>query len=118
MLKQLRWPNLHSDGVQRMLSAHQPSKAIRLIALPRARLVQLRRLLAACRRCAMASPGQSAWNWSLFSRDVIAMSTGIALSHGMFDGTLCLACATRLCGAADRRAGIRHLPTIFVRPVL
>ena len=32
---------------------------------------------------------------SLFSRDVIAMATVVALSHNVFDAVLCLGVATR-----------------------
>ncbi|MFT2622114.1 dihydroxy-acid dehydratase, partial [Escherichia coli] len=40
--------------------------------------------------CDGVTQGQAGMELSLFSRDVIAMATGIALSHGMFDGVLCL----------------------------
>ena len=44
---------------------------------------------AACRRCAMASPrARPGMELSLFSRDVIALATAVALSHDMFDGAL------------------------------
>ena len=53
------------------------------------------------RRDARAIPGMEL---SLFSRDTIALSTAIALSHGMFEGT---AIAGHLrqdrAGAVDRR---------------
>jgi len=34
---------------------------------------------------------------SLFSRDVIAMATAIALTHDAFDGPCASGCATRSC---------------------
>ena len=40
--------------------------------------------------CDGVTQGQAGMELSLFSRDVIAMSTVIALSHNVFDGVLCL----------------------------
>ena len=40
--------------------------------------------------CDGVTQGQPGMELSLFSRDVIAMSTGVALAHGMFDAALCL----------------------------
>jgi phosphogluconate dehydratase len=52
---------------------------------------------------------------SLFSRDVIAMSTGVALAHGMFDGTLCLGVCDKIVpGLLIGALSFGHLPTIFV----
>ena len=52
---------------------------------------------------------------SLFSRDVIAMSTGIALSHGMFDAALCLGVCDKIVpGLLIGALAFGHLPTIFV----
>jgi phosphogluconate dehydratase len=52
---------------------------------------------------------------SLFSRDVIAMSTGIALSHGMFDATLCLGVCDKIVpGLLMGSLAFGHLPTVFV----
>ena len=45
---------------------------------------------------------------SLFSRDVIAMSTAVALSHDMFDAALMLGVCDKIVpGPADRRAALR-----------
>jgi phosphogluconate dehydratase len=52
---------------------------------------------------------------SLFSRDVIAMSTGVALAHGMFDGALCLGVCDKIVpGLLIGALAFGHLPTIFV----
>lgn len=40
--------------------------------------------------CDGVTQGQAGMELSLFSRDVIAMSTAVALSHNMFDGAICL----------------------------
>ncbi len=52
---------------------------------------------------------------SLFSRDVIAMSTAIALSHDMFDAALCLGvCDKIIPGLLIGALSFGHLPTVFV----
>ena len=40
--------------------------------------------------CDGVTQGQSGMELSLLSRDIIAMSTAVALSHNMFDATICL----------------------------
>ena len=45
--------------------------------------------------CDGVTQGNPGMELSLFSRDAIAMSTAIALSHDVFDCALCWACATR-----------------------
>ena len=66
--------------------------------------------------CDGITQGRDGMQLSLFSRDVIAMATAIALSHDMFDGALH---ARRVrqdrAGAADRRAGVRP-PADGLRP--
>ncbi len=65
--------------------------------------------------CDGVTQGQSGMELSLFSRDVIAMSTGIALSHGMFDGALCLGVCDKIVpGLVMGALAFGHLPTIFV----
>jgi len=52
---------------------------------------------------------------SLFSRDVIAMSTAIALSHAMFDGALCLGVCDKIVpGLLIGALSFGHLPVVFV----
>src|SRR5690606_35177902 len=52
---------------------------------------------------------------SLFSRDVIAMSTAIALSHDMFDGAMCLGvCAKIVPGLFIGALSFGQLPVIFI----
>jgi phosphogluconate dehydratase len=52
---------------------------------------------------------------SLFSRDVIAMSTAIALSHEMFDAALLLGVCDKIVpGLLIGALSYGHLPTIFV----
>jgi phosphogluconate dehydratase len=52
---------------------------------------------------------------SLFSRDVIAQATAIALSHDAFDATLCLGICDKIVpGLLIGALAFGHLPTIFV----
>jgi phosphogluconate dehydratase len=52
---------------------------------------------------------------SLFSRDVIAMSTAIALSHDVFDGALMLGVCDKIVpGLVEGALTFGHLPTAFV----
>jgi phosphogluconate dehydratase len=52
---------------------------------------------------------------SLFSRDVVAMSTAIALSHDMFDAALLLGVCDKIVpGLLIGALSFGHLPTVFV----
>jgi phosphogluconate dehydratase len=117
-LKQLRWPNLAIvTAYNDMLSAHQPFESypglIRIAAREAGATAQVAGGVPAM--CDGVTQGQSGMELSLFSRDVIAMSTGIALSHGMFDGTLCLGVCDKIVpGLLIGALAFGHLPTIFV----
>jgi phosphogluconate dehydratase len=118
VLKQLRWPNLAIvTAYNDMLSAHQPFEGypglIRTAAREAGATAQVAGGVPAM--CDGVTQGQSGMELSLFSRDVIAMSTGIALSHGMFDGTLCLGVCDKIVpGLLIGALSFGHLPTIFV----
>jgi len=59
--------------------------------------------------------GRPGMELSLFSRDVIAMSTAVALSHDAFDGALCLGVCDKIVpGLLIGALTFGHLPTIFV----
>src|ERR1700724_2985088 len=117
-LKQLRWPNLAIvTAYNDMLSAHQPFEGypglIRVAAREAGATAQVAGGVPAM--CDGVTQGQSGMELSLFSRDVIAMSTGIALSHGMFDGTLCLGVCDKIVpGLLIGALAFGHLPTIFI----
>ena len=65
--------------------------------------------------CDGVTQGQSGMELSLFSRDVIAMSTAIALSHNVFDGVLCLGVCDKIVpGLLIGSLSFGHLPVIFV----
>ena len=65
--------------------------------------------------CDGITQGQPGMELSLFSRDTIAMATAVALSHNMFDATLCLGICDKIVpGLLIGALSFGHLPTIFV----
>ncbi|MEX0427332.1 phosphogluconate dehydratase [Nocardioides sp. DS6] len=65
--------------------------------------------------CDGITQGRDGMQLSLFSRDVIAMSAAIALSHDMFDGTLMLGVCDKIVpGLLIGALSFGHLPTVFV----
>ncbi|MEX0384813.1 phosphogluconate dehydratase [Spiribacter pallidus] len=65
--------------------------------------------------CDGVTQGQPGMELSLFSRDVIAMATGVALSHNTFDGGLCLGVCDKIVpGLLIGALHFGHLPFIFV----
>ena len=117
-LKNLRWPNLAIvTAYNDMLSAHQPFEGypglLRVAARDAGATAQVAGGVPAM--CDGVTQGQAGMELSLFSRDVIAMSTGVALAHGMFDGALCLGVCDKIVpGLLIGALAFGHLPTIFV----
>ncbi|KAA2254973.1 phosphogluconate dehydratase [Solihabitans fulvus] len=65
--------------------------------------------------CDGITQGRPGMELSLFSRDVIAMATGIALSHDMFDGALLLGVCDKIVpGLLIGALSFGHLPAILV----
>ncbi|EWY40295.1 phosphogluconate dehydratase [Skermanella stibiiresistens SB22] len=65
--------------------------------------------------CDGVTQGNAGMELSLFSRDVIAMATAVALSHDMFDGALMLGvCDKIIPGLVIGALSFGHLPTIMV----
>ncbi|EMB9984269.1 TPA: phosphogluconate dehydratase [Pseudomonas aeruginosa] len=65
--------------------------------------------------CDGVTQGEPGMELSLASRDVIAMSTAIALSHNMFDAALCLGVCDKIVpGLLIGSLRFGHLPTVFV----
>ncbi|MBP2231543.1 phosphogluconate dehydratase [Azospirillum agricola] len=65
--------------------------------------------------CDGVTQGYEGMELSLFSRDVIALATGVALSHATFDGVLCLGICDKIVpGLMIGALTFGHLPTIFV----
>ncbi len=65
--------------------------------------------------CDGVTQGEPGMELSLASRDVIAMSTAIALSHNMFDAALCLGICDKIVpGLLIGALRFGHLPVVFV----
>ena len=65
--------------------------------------------------CDGVTQGQPGMDLSLMSRDVIAMSSAVALSHNMFDGALMLGICDKIVpGLMIASMTFGHLPTVFV----
>lgn len=117
-LKTPRWPNIAIvSAYNDMLSAHQPlsdfPQLIKIAAREAGAVAQFAGGVPAM--CDGVTQGQPGMELSLFSRDVIAMSTAIALSHNMFDATLCLGVCDKIVpGLLMGALKFGHLPTIFV----
>lgn len=118
MLREQRQPNLAIvSAYNDMLSAHQPLEQYPEIIKSAAREVGATAQFAGGvpAMCDGVTQGQAGMELSLFSRDVIAMSTGVALSHQMFDATLCLGVCDKIVpGLLIGALQFGHLPTVFV----
>lgn len=65
--------------------------------------------------CDGVTQGQIGMELSLFSRDNIAQATGIALSHHMFDGIVCLGICDKIVpGLIMGILRFGHLPALFI----
>lgn len=65
--------------------------------------------------CDGVTQGETGMELSLFSRDVIALSTAVALSHAMYEGALMLGICDKIVpGLLMGALRFGHLPTIFV----
>ena len=65
--------------------------------------------------CDGVTQGEAGMELSLASREVIAMSTAVALSHNMFDAALCLGVCDKIVpGLLIGALRFGHLPTLFV----
>jgi phosphogluconate dehydratase len=117
-LKGAVWPNVGIvNSYNDMLSAHQPLGAypdILKAALRKAGAVgQVAGGVPAM--CDGVTQGRAGMELSLFSRDVIAMSTAIALSHDMFDAALCLGVCDKIVpGLLMGALRFGHMPVLFV----
>ncbi len=100
-----------------MLSAHQPFETypalIRDAAARQGAVAQFAGGVPAM--CDGVTQGQDGMDLSLFSRDVIALSTAIALSHNMFDAVLCLGICDKIVpGLLIGALSFGQLPVVFV----
>jgi phosphogluconate dehydratase len=117
-LKRMRWPNVAIvSAYNDMLSAHQPFERYPALIKHAAREVGAIAQFAGGvpAMCDGVTQGQAGMELSLFSRDVIAMATGIALSHNMFDSAVCLGICDKIVpGMLMGSLAFGHLPVIFV----
>lgn len=100
-----------------MLSAHQPYAVypdlIKEIARKNGGTAQVAGGVPAM--CDGVTQGQPGMELSLFSRDVIAMSAGIALSHNVYDAAIFLGICDKIVpGLVIAAASFGHLPSIFL----
>jgi phosphogluconate dehydratase len=100
-----------------MLSAHKPFEsypaALKQSVIESGGIAQFAGGVPAM--CDGITQGREGMQLSLFSRDVIAMSTAIALSHDMFDAALLLGVCDKIVpGMLIGALGFGHLPAIFV----
>ncbi|XQF90075.1 phosphogluconate dehydratase [Pseudoalteromonas espejiana] len=65
--------------------------------------------------CDGVTQGRDGMELSLFSRDVIAMSTAVSLSHDVFDGVFCLGVCDKIVpGLLIGALSFGHLPVFFL----
>ena len=100
-----------------MLSAHQPfedyPKLIRTAARKAGATAQVAGGVPAM--CDGVTQGQPGMELSLFSRDVIALAAGVAMSHNTFDSALYLGVCDKIVpGLIIAASTFGHVPSIFV----
>ena len=117
-IKAVREPNIGIvSSYNEMLSAHAPFKnypdIIKHAAREAGGVAQFAGGVPAM--CDGVTQGNAGMELSLFSREVIAMSTAVALTHNMFDAALCLGICDKIVpGLLIGALQFGHLPTIFV----
>jgi phosphogluconate dehydratase len=100
-----------------MLSAHQPferyPELIRQAAREAGGTAQVAGGVPAM--CDGVTQGEAGMELSLFSRDVIALSTAVALSHQMFDASVYLGVCDKIVpGLIIGALSFGHLPAVFI----
>ena len=117
-LVEVKVPNLGIvTAYNDMLSAHQPFERypdlIRAAAAKAGVTVQVAGGVPAM--CDGVTQGQPGMELSLFSRDVIALAAGVAMSHNCFDAALYLGVCDKIVpGLIMAAATFGHVPTVFV----
>lgn len=99
-----------------MLSAHQPFETYPPLIKEAARRAGATAQVAGGvpAMCDGVTQGRAGMELSLFSRDVIAQATAIALSHDMFDAAICLGVCDKIVpGMLIGALAFGHLPVIF-----
>ncbi len=117
-LSHLQAPNIGIvTAYNDMLSAHQPYASypplIKRTLMQKGATAQVAGGVPAM--CDGVTQSQVGMELSLFSRDTIAMSTAIALSHNVFDGVLYLGVCDKIVpGLLIGALSFGHLPAVFV----
>ncbi len=118
VLKAATVPNLGIvTAYNDMLSAHQPYEHYPEIIKDEARRAGVTAQVAGGvpAMCDGVTQGQTGMELSLFSRDVIALSTAVALSHRVFDANLYLGVCDKIVpGLLIAALRFGHLPGVFV----
>ena len=99
-----------------MLSAHQPFETYPGLIKEAARAMGCTAQVAGGvpAMCDGVTQGQAGMELSLFSRDVIALSTAVALSHDMFDAAILLGVCDKIVpGLMIGALSFGHLPVVF-----
>ena len=100
-----------------MLSAHQPFEAFPNLIKKTARDAGATAQMAGGvpAMCDGVTQGQPGMELSLFSRDVIALASGVALSHNTFDAAIYLGVCDKIVpGLIIAAATFGHIPAIFL----
>ena len=100
-----------------MLSAHQPYERYPELIKTAARAAGATAQVAGGvpAMCDGVTQGEAGMELSLFSRDVIALSTAIALSHQMFDAAVYLGVCDKIVpGLLIGALSFGHLPALFI----
>ncbi|HEY7774614.1 MAG TPA: phosphogluconate dehydratase [Marinagarivorans sp.] len=100
-----------------MLSAHQPYESYPNIIKEAARAMGSTAQIAGGvpAMCDGVTQGLAGMELSLFSREVVAMSAAVGLSHNMFDGNMFLGVCDKIVpGLVAAAAAFGHLPAVFV----
>jgi phosphogluconate dehydratase len=117
-IRALRGPNIGIvTAYNDMLSAHQPygryPEQLKIFAREVGATAQVAGGVPAM--CDGVTQGQPGMDLSLFSRDVIAMGTAIALSHGMFDAIAMLGICDKIVpGLLIGALRFGHLPALLI----
>jgi phosphogluconate dehydratase len=117
-IKSLAGPNIGIvTAYNDMLSAHQPygryPEQIKIFAREAGATAQVAGGVPAM--CDGVTQGRPGMDLSLFSRDVIAMATAVALSHGMFDAVAMLGICDKIVpGLLIGALRFGHLPALLI----
>ena len=100
-----------------MLSAHQPFETYPALIREAARAAGATAQVAGGvpAMCDGVTQGQPGMELSLFSRDVIALAAGVALSHNCFDAAVFLGVCDKIVpGLVIAAASFGHIPAVFL----